>query len=309
MRIAVMAAGAVGGYFGARLAAAGHDVAFVARGAHLAAIGASGLRVESPLGNLHIRNAKATAEPGDIGPVDIVLFAVKLWDSEAAAAAARPLVGASTRVITFQNGIDSVERLAPILGEAQVAGGTTHMASVISAPGVIAHTSQFAEMKCGRVDGRADPALAGFVALARAAGIDASLSDDINLDRWKKFTFLVGLSGATGTMRLPLGPILADADTRAFFLALMQEVVTLGRASGVALPPDFAQERLAFADTTPPGFKASLLHDLERGSRIELDWLAGKVVELGRSHNVATPANAAVYAALKLHRMGVLERG
>jgi 2-dehydropantoate 2-reductase len=304
LRIAVMAAGAVGGYFGARLAAAGHDVSFIARGAHLSALRAHGLRVESPLGNLHIRNAKATSAPGDVGAVDIVLFAVKLWDTEVAAVAARPLVGPSTRVITFQNGVDSVERLAPILGADQVVGGTTHMASVISAPGVIAHTSQFALMKCGHVDRRDDPALAAFVELARAAGIDADLSADIDLDRWKKFTFLVGLSGATGTIRLPLGPILADPDTRAFFLALMQEVVTVGRASGVALPPDFAHDRLEFADTTPPGFKASLLHDLERGSRIELDWLAGKVVELGGRLNIPTPANGAVYAALKLHRQG-----
>jgi 2-dehydropantoate 2-reductase len=304
MRIAVMAAGAVGGYFGARLAAAGHDVSFIARGEHLRAIRTRGLRVESPLGDLHIQGAKATSEPRDVGEVDVVLFAVKLWDSEVAATAARPLVGAATRVLTLQNGVDSVERLQPILGEDRVVGGTTHMASVISAPGVIAHTSQFALMKCGHVDRRGDPALDAFVELARAAGIDAHLSDDINLDRWKKFTFLVGLAGATGIMRLPLGPILADPDTRVFFLHLMQEVVMVGRASGVALPPDFAQDRLAFADTTPPGFKASLLHDLERGSRIELDWLAGKVVELGRRLNIPTPANGAVYAALKLHRQG-----
>jgi 2-dehydropantoate 2-reductase len=304
MRIAVMAAGAVGGYFGARLAAAGHDVSFIARGAHLDAIRAQGLRVESPLGNLHIESAQATAEPRDVGTVDIVLFAVKLWDTEIAATAARPLVGAYTRVITFQNGVDSVERMQPILGADQVAGGTTHLASVISAPGVIAHTSAFAQMKCGRVDRRADSVLDAFVELARAAGIDAGLSDDINLDRWKKFTFLVGLSGATGVTRLPLGPILADPDTRAFFLDLMQEVVAVGRAGGVALPGDFALDRLAFADTTPPGFKASLLHDLERGSRIELDWLAGKVVELGARLKIATPANGAVYAALKLHRQG-----
>jgi 2-dehydropantoate 2-reductase len=304
MRIAVMAAGAVGGYFGARLAAAGHDVSFIARGEHLRAIRTRGLRVESPLGDLHIRGAKATSEPRDVGEVDVVLFAVKLWDTEVAATAARPLVGASTRVLTLQNGVDSVERLQPILGEDRVVGGTTHMASVISAPGVIAHTSQFAQVKCGHVDRRSDPALDAFVELARAAGIDAQLSDDINLDRWKKFTFLVGLAGATGIMRLPLGPILADPDTRAFFLDLMQEVVMVGRAVGVALPGDFAQDRLAFADTTPPGFKASLLHDLERGSRIELDWLAGKVVELGGRLNIPTPANGAVYAALKLHRHG-----
>jgi 2-dehydropantoate 2-reductase len=304
MRIAVMAAGAVGGYFGARLAAAGHDVSFIARGAHLSAIRTQGLRVESTLGGIHIRNAKATSEPREVGAVDIVLFAVKLWDTEVAAAAARPLVGASTRVVTLQNGVDSVERLQPILGADQVVGGTTHLASVISAPGVIAHTSQFAQMRCGHLDGRPDPALHAFVELARAAGIDAGLSDDINLDRWKKFTFLVGLSGATGAMRLPLGPILADSDTRAFFLDLMREVVMVGRADGVALPPDFAEDRLKFADTTPPGFKASLLHDLERGSRIEVDWLAGKVVELGRRLNIPTPANGAVYATLKLHRQG-----
>jgi 2-dehydropantoate 2-reductase len=178
------------------------------------------------------------------------------------------------------------------------------MASVIAAPGLIKHTSQFATLKCGRVDGRADATLAAFVEAGKAAGIDVALSEDINADRWKKFVFLVALSGATGTTRLPLGPILADRDTRVFFFQLMQEVVAVGRAQGIALPPDFAEERLAFADTTPPGFKASLLHDLERGNRIEIDWLAGKAVELGRAAGVPTPANAAVYAALKLHRMG-----
>jgi 2-dehydropantoate 2-reductase len=304
MRIAVMAAGAVGGYFGARLAAAGHDVSFIARGTHLEAIRRDGLRIESPLGDLNIRDAKATPDPSEIGVVDIALFAVKLWDTEVAAKAALPLVGADTRVITFQNGVDSVERLQPILGADHVVGGTTHMASVIAAPGVIAHTSQFARMRCGHVEGRADPILSGFVEEARSAGIEATLSDDINLDRWKKFTFLVGLSGATGMMRSPLGPILADADTRAFFLALMQEVVAVGRAAGIKLAADFAQDQLAFADTAPPGMKASLLHDLERGNRIELDWLAGAVVALGRARNIATPANAAVYAALKLHRQG-----
>ena len=304
MRIAVMAAGAVGGYFGARLAAAGHEVSFIARGAHLDAIRRDGLRVESPLGNLVIRNANATAEPSGVGVVDIVLFAVKLWDTEVAAKAAHPLLGTATRVITFQNGVDSVERLQPILGADHVVGGTTHIASVIAAPGVIAHTSQFARMRCGHVDGHADPILARFVEDARAAGIEASLADDIDLDRWKKFTFQVGLSGATGMMRSPLGPILADTDTRAFFLDLMQEVVAVGRAGGVKLLADFAQDQLAFADTTPPGFKASLLHDLERGNRIELDWLAGAVVALGRARHIPTPANAAVYAALKLHRQG-----
>ncbi|HEY1241684.1 MAG TPA: ketopantoate reductase family protein [Bryobacteraceae bacterium] len=304
MRIAIMAAGAVGGYFGARLAAAGEDVTFIARGAHLAAIKAQGLRVESPLGNVHVKNAKAGGDPRDIGPVDIVLFAVKLWDTELAAEGARPLIGEGTRLITLQNGIDSVELITPILGFDHVVGGTAHLASNISCPGVISHTSQFATMRFGRSDGRADPALRAFVESARKAGIDAALSEAIDVDRWKKFTFLVGLSGATAATRMPLGSILADSDTRAFFLQLMREVVAVGRASGVALAEDLAEDRLKFADAAPFGMKASLLHDLERGRRLELDWLAGKVAELGRKLKIPTPANDCAYAVLKLHRHG-----
>lgn len=304
MRIAVMAAGAVGGYFGGRLAAAGHDVSFIARGAQLEAIRANGLKIESTLGNLHLKDVRATEDPTEIGPVDIVLFAVKLWDTEEAAELAKPLVGPQTRVITFQNGVDSVERLAPILGEDKVAGGSAYIASVVSAPGVISHTSQFAKMVCGRVDGKTDTQLAAFTAAGKQAGIDINQSDHINRERWEKFVFLVGLSGATGALRSPLGKILADPDTRAFFSSLMAEVIALAQAKGVALAPDFLDGRMKFADSAPRGMKASLLHDLERGNRIELDWLAGKVVALGRELGVPTPANAAVYAVLKLHRFG-----
>ncbi|MEX0751464.1 MAG: 2-dehydropantoate 2-reductase [Xanthobacteraceae bacterium] len=304
MRIAVMAAGAVGGYFGGRMAAAGHDVSFIARGANLEALRKNGLKVESTLGNLHLKNIKATSDPKEVGPVDIGLFAVKLWDTEAAAEAARPLVGPQTRVITLQNGVDSVERIAPILGAEQVAGGIAYIASVIAAPGVISHTSPFAKMLCGRIDGRADAQLSAFTAAAKQAGIDIVLSDSIDRERWQKFVFLVALSGATGATRMPLGPILADPDTRAFFKRLMQETVAVARAKGVALPPDFVEDRMTFADAAPPGMKASLLHDLERGNRLEIDWLAGKVAALGRELGVAAPVNEAVYAVLKLHRMG-----
>lgn len=304
MRIAAMAAGAVGGYFGGRLAAAGHEVSFIARGAQLVSLRQNGLRIESTLGDLHLPEVNATSDPAEVGPVDVVLFAVKLWDTEAAAEIARPLVGPDTRVITLQNGVDSVERIAPILGPDKVVGGIAYIASVVSAPGVVSHTSQFAQMRCGRIDGRPDSQLAAFAQAAQAAGIDIALSDSIDADRWKKFVFLVGLAAATGTTRHPLGPILADADTRAFFYKLMQEVVAVGRAKGVALPADFADDRMKFAEAAPPGFKASLLHDLERGNRIELDWLSGKVVEFGRSLGVPTPANEAAYAVLKLQRLG-----
>jgi 2-dehydropantoate 2-reductase len=304
MRIAAMAAGAVGGYFGGRLAAAGHEVSFIARGAKLEAIRNNGLRIDSPLGDLHLKDARVTADPKEVGPVDIVLFAVKLWDTEIAGELAKPLIGPQTRLITFQNGVDSVERLAPILGAEHVAGGSAYIASVIASPGVISHTSQFAKMLCGRIDRKPDAQLEAFVQAAKDAKIDVTLADNIDRERWQKFVFLVGLSGATGAMRASLGPILADPDTRAFFRSLMAEVIAVGRARGVALDADYLEDRMKFADAAPAGMKASLLHDLERGNRIEIDWLAGKVVALGRELGIPTPANAAVYAMLKLHRMG-----
>ena len=304
MRIAVMAAGALGGYFGARMAAAGHDVFFIARGSNLQAIRKNGLKVESVHGDLHLPKPNVTDDPENVGPVDIVLFAVKLWDSEKAAIQTLPLVGSQTRIIPLQNGVDSTERLAPVLGADHVVAGSAYIATVLSAPGVVTHTSQFARMVCGRTDGRPDERLESFSDAAHMAGIDITVSEAIDRERWQKFVFLVGLSGATATTRLPLGPILADPDTRAFFYSLMREVVAVGRAKGIPIPENFAEDRMKFAEASPPTFKASMLHDLERGNRLELDWLAGKIVELGRSLGVPTPANDAVYAMLKLHRMG-----
>lgn len=217
MRIAVMAAGAVGGYFGARMAAAGHDVFFIARGANLDAIQKSGLKVESVLGDAHIASPNATDRPADVGPVDIVLFAVKLWDTGIAAKQTLPLVGDKTRVIPLQNGIDSPDILAPILGDEVVTPGSAYIASTISSPGVVTHTSQFARMVVGRRDRKEDAVLLTFVSAAENAGIDISISNNIDRDRWQKFVFLVGLSGATASTRLPLGPILQDPDTRRFF--------------------------------------------------------------------------------------------
>lgn len=304
MRIAVMAAGAVGGYFGARLAAAGHDVAFVARGAHRDAIRDNGLRVDSVLGNVVIKPATVTDDPATIGPVDIVLFAVKLWDTETAGELSRPLIGPDTRLITLQNGVDAVERLAPVLGADAVVGGIAYIATVIAAPGVVSQTSQFAKLRCGRIDGRPDARLAAFAEAAAGAGIDIAVSGTINRDRWQKFVFLTGLSGITAATRMPIGPLRRDPDTRALFHDLMREVVAVGRAAGVDLAVDFADTQLSFGDTVPEGMKASMAHDLERGNRLELDWLAGTVVKLGRRYGVPTPANAAVYAVLKPWRMG-----
>ena len=305
MRIAAMAAGAVGGYFGGRMAAAGHDVAFIARRAHLDAIRSNGLIIKSTLGDLHLRNVTATAEPAEVGPVDIVLFAVKLWDTEKAAELARPLVGPDTRVITLQNGVDSYERVAPILGADQTVAGTAYIATVLAGPGVVSHTSQFALMRCGRIDGRPDAKLAAFAAAAKAAKIDIEVAEDMNRERWEKFIFLSAMAGINSATRLAIGPVLADPDTRAYYRRLMEECFTVGKAMGVKLKPGYVEERLTFTETkAPPGMKASMLHDLEAGNRLELDWLTGKVVSLGKELGVPTPASEAVYTMIKPHRMG-----
>src|SRR6266542_4819660 len=182
MRIAVMAAGAVGGYFGARLAAAGHDVTFIARGAHRDAIRREGLKIESALGDLHLEDVDVTDDPKEAGPADVVLFAVKLWDTETAGEQTRALVGSHTRVITLQNGVDSVERLAPLLGDDAMIGGATYVVTTIARPGVIRHTGTIAKVHCGRLDGRPDAVLAGYVEQMQAANIDITLADDMRLD-------------------------------------------------------------------------------------------------------------------------------
>jgi 2-dehydropantoate 2-reductase len=304
MRIAVMAAGAVGGYFGGRMAAAGHDVAFIARGAHRDAIRRDGLRIESTGGDLHLEDVNVTDDATQVGAVDVVLFAVKLWDTETAGEQARPLVGPNTRVITLQNGVDSVERLVPILGDDATIGGATYIVATIARPGVIRHTGTVAKIRCGRLDRRADAVLASYVEQIKAANIDITLSDHMLLDVWKKFVLLSGTSGITAATRQPLGAVRDDEDMRAFFYRLMHETIAVGRAAGVEFPPDFPAELDRSVASFAPTMKASMANDLEAGNRLELDWLAGKVVALGRKYGMSTPGHEAVYAILKPYRMG-----
>jgi len=304
MRVAVMAAGAVGGYFGGRMAATGHDVAFIARGAHGDAIGRDGLRIESALGDLHLKNVNVSDDPKQVGPVEVVLFAVKLWDTETAGEQTRALVGPNTRVITLQNGVDSVERLAPILGDEATIAGTTYVVTNIARPGVIRHTGTVARIQCGRLDGRPDAVLDSYVEQIKAAAIDITLTGDMLLELWKKFVVLSGTSGITASTRQPLGVIRDDADMRAFFFRLMHETMAVGRAAGVEFPPDFPAELERSVAGFPPMMRASMANDLEAGNRLELDWLAGKAVALGRKYGVPTPAQEAAYAMLKPYRMG-----
>ena len=305
MRIAAMAAGAVGGYFAARLAVAGHDVFFIARGAHRNAITKNGLTVESALGNLHLPKPNVTDDPAEVGPVDIVLFAVKLWDTEKAAEQARPLVGTNTRVITLQNGIDSVERIAPILGIEQTIGGVANISATVAAPGVIKHLSQMAKIHFGPFNQQPDGVLGAFLDAGKAANLDIWLSSDVGRELWEKFILLTALAGATAALRSPIGPILADPELRDFFRALMQEAFAVGKAIGVALDSNFVAERMNFvANNVEPSRKASMAYDLEYGRRLELDWLTGKVRSLGRALGIPTPATDAVYTVLKLHRVG-----
>jgi 2-dehydropantoate 2-reductase len=306
MRMAVMAAGAVGGYFGARMAAAGHDVAFIARGAHRDAIRRDGLRIESAHGDLHLKDINVTDDPKQVGPVEVVLFAVKLWDTETAGEQTHPLVGPNTRVITLQNGVDSVERLAPILGDNVTVGGSTYVVATIVRPGVIRQTGSMAKVHCGRLDGRPDPVLASYVAQIKAANIDITLTDHMLVDLWKKFVLLSGTSGITASTRQPLGVIRDDEDMRAFFYTLMYETMAVGRAAGVEFPSDFPAELDRSVSAFPPTMKASMANDLDVGNRLELDWLAGKVVALGRRYGISTPSHEAIYAILKPYRMGRL---
>jgi 2-dehydropantoate 2-reductase len=305
MKIAAMAAGAVGGYFGARLAADGHDVFFIARGAHREAIEKTGLKVESIHGDLHLPKVNVTDDPAKVGPVDVVLFAVKLWDTEKAAELTKPMVGPASRVITVQNGIDAVERMAPILGADKVAGGVAYISTVIEAPGVIKHTSRFATLHFGRPDKKPDAVLDAFVAAGKKAKCDFEVSKDIQAERWEKFIFLTAMAGATASRRSAIGPIVDKPEGLAFFRALMEEARTVGKAEGVEIGADYIEAQMKFlAGMVNPNMKASMAHDLERGNRLELDWLNGKVAALGRKHGIPTPASDEVVETLDAHKMG-----
>jgi len=303
MKIAVVGAGGVGGYFGGRLAASGADVRFLARGAHLAAMRANGLRIESPKGDAHIARVDATDDPSAIGPCDVVLFCVKLYDVEAALPSLAPLVGPDTIVLPFQNGVDSVALLSRAVGAAHAGGGTCYVTAVIAEPGVIRHTVMDS-LIFGELDGRRSTRLERFVDVCRAAGFNATLSDNITVDIWTKFVRLSVFSGMTAVTRCAIGAIARDPDLFAMLTDAVREARAVAVASGVAVPESVVEDVGSAYGRMAPDAKSSMLHDLERGRRLELPWLSGAVVRLGEAAGMATPIHRFIATVLKPHVNG-----
>ncbi len=281
-----MGTGGVGGYFGARLQQAGHPVAFIARGRHLQALQRNGLSLKSPLGDAQLK-VKAVEKPADAGAVDVVVFAVKLWDTESAATQLRPIVGSNTFVIPFQNGVESIERVGAVLGRERVMGGAAYIAGRIAEPGVIVQTGQMARLRFGPVLAAQSKAAESFLTACREAKIDAELVDDI-----------------VTVTRKPIGVVRSDPDMRWLLEATMRETWEVGRKRGVALPDDFVAKTLAFVDGLPHEMKASMLGDLEAGGRLEAPWLSGAVARMARELGIEAAANRAVHAALKPYLNG-----
>jgi 2-dehydropantoate 2-reductase len=303
MRIAVMGTGAIGGYIGARLAAAGATVSFVARGAHLAAIRDHGLRVTSPLGDIHIQPASATDDPSAIGEVDAVLLGTKLYDVETAIPAMAPLVGDNTAIVCLQNGVDAPELVAGRYGAAHVLGAVVMINGEIVAPGVIRHNALH-RLTVGELDGRPSARLARLVALATGAGIETTPSAEIRLEIWRKFLLLAPMGALSAMTRVPLARIREREETWRLAEQGMREVVAVARAVGVPLDEGDVQRTLAFVRSMPPTWRASLAVDLEQGRRLEIDWLSGAVCRLGRGVGVPTPFHAVALGVLTPHAGG-----
>ncbi len=297
MQVAIFGAGGVGGYFGARMIEAGTaEVAFIARGAHLAALNQTGLKVESALGDVSTRDFRASDDPATIGPVDCVLFCVKLYDVESAGQKLQPLLGPDTRVITLQNGVDAPERLGAIIGPERVLPGIAYIASVIAEPGLIRHTGNFARLRFARPG---EPVAEDLAAALVAAGAKAEAIDDIEPALWEKFIMLSAMSALTALMRLPIGRIRETPESWALVRPALEETAAVGRAMGVDLAADAVERQYKVIEGLPDRMKASQLEDLERGRRLELEWLSGTVSRLGRTRDVPTPIHDFAYAALR----------
>ncbi len=307
MRIAVLGSGAVGGYYGAKLARAGHDVTFIARGAHLAAVRERGLEIKSSELGDFVAHGKAEQDTSKVGPVELVLVAVKAYDNATALPLLEPMLGRDTIVLTVQNGVDSPNEVAAVAGEARTLGGTTYIATALEAPGLIVQTGTHRRIVFGEAFGdlprmtdrvnRIHDAFAG-------ADIQSFPVGDGRVPIWEKFVFLAALAGFTGAARLPIGPVWGDPFTRAQFLAASREIEALARAEGVPVAADVVDRMIPYIDAIPGTMRSSLLIDLQLGKRIEVEALQGAVVRRAAKLRVPTPIVSTLYAVLKLHAAG-----
>jgi 2-dehydropantoate 2-reductase len=312
MRFSILGSGAVGGYYGARLARAGHDVTFVARGAHLAAIRERGLSIRSSaLGDFTV-TARAEADTTRIGPVDVVVVAVKTYDNATALPLISPMLGSHSAVLTIQNGVDSAQDVAQAVGQPAVIAGATYVATALAAPGVIEQTGTHRRIVFGEVFGELPRVSARVRAIHDAlssADIQSECVDDGRVPIWEKFIFLVTLAGFTGASRLPIGPLWADAAIRAQFLEGCREVEQVARAEGVQVPVDVVERISRYISGIPGTMRSSLLIDLSQGKRIEVEALHGSIVRRAAAAKVAAPIMSTLYALLKPFAEGQPQSG
>ena len=307
MKIAILGSGAVGGYYGARLAQSGHEVTFIARGAHLAALRERGIEIRSAALGDFVARGRAEEDTSLVGPVDLVLVAVKTYDNPTALPLLRPLLGDGTAVLTVQNGVDSPRDVAAVAGEARTLGGTTYIATALEAPGVIVQTGDHRRIVFGEAFGtlpRRSERVARIHEAFAAADIQSVPVDDGRVPIWEKFIFLAALAGFTGAARLPIGPVWSDPFTRSMFLAGSREIEAVARAEGVPVAADVVERIIPYVDKIPGSMRSSLLIDLQQGRRIEVESLHGTVVRRGAALGVPTPIMATLYSVLKLHAAG-----
>lgn len=298
MKIMVMGTGGVGAYYGGLLAQQGHDVTFIARGAHLQAIRENGLQVRSIFGDFTVSPAKATDNPAEVGEADLILFCVKTYNTDEAVEAMRPAVGPQTAVLSLQNGVDAVERIGKVVGLEHVIGGATWLSSAVEAPGVVKQVSQFRRVVFGELDGTRSERVQSIFEVLNQTGITVEVSENILKILWTKFVFISAASSLGSLTRLPMGDYRAVPETRGMILRLMHEVEALARAQGIALDDDVVQKSLDFMDNAAPHIKASMQLDVEAGRRTELESMIGVIGRKGRELGVPTPVADFIYASL-----------
>jgi len=298
MKIVIMGTGGVGGYYGAMLAKQGHDVTFVARGAHLKAIQEKGLQVKSIFGDFHLRPAKATDNPAQIGPVDLILICTKTYDTDESVQKIKPIVGKETTVLSLQNGVDAVERIGKVVGADHIVAGATWISSAVEAPGVIKHVSDFRRVVIGELNGQRTPRIEAIYDAFKQTGVTIELSENILKILWTKFVFISSASGFGSLTRLPMAEFRNIPETRALIISLMREVEAVARAQGVTLDANVVEQALGFMDNAGPHIKASMQLDVESGHRTEIESMIGVINRKGRELGVPTPVADAIYALI-----------